>query len=289
MTDNKTNIFSSQIYTAAEVAEMVNSHSKELFGVDFGICSNWYNDDSFFEEVMSNIHNEADIDTAINLINQAQYIQTNMTHDPNVCFRYGTYKEYIPRVENLKEKLYGIRDRELRSRKILENRQQMMSEWTSNSTAPAHYTATDCQPVNTNEVVETSTTEYHLADLKLDVRNHILIDDDKRYNEFISIIKGPINEWIEKHRLQDWNVVRFVCRLHGILSKNSSMEVFAFFLEKIGLGDSIRILNNMKKRKDANDKEAIKKTALYRNKIFWKLKNDAKKIEEFLSDFIEES
>ena len=152
---------------------------------------------------MFNIRSEADINKTIDLITQAQELQTNMTHHPNVCYRYDKYEEYIPRVTNLKEKLYGIRDRVLKSRETLESRQKLMSEWISNSTAPAHNSATDSQTVNTNEIVEPSTAEYRLADLPENVRNQILIDDDKRYNEFISILQGPIKEWINKHRLQD--------------------------------------------------------------------------------------
>ena len=142
-------------------------------------------------------------------------------------------------------------------------------------------TSQTCQPTfSTDESVM-----YHLNDLPLDVQKQILITDDMVYSDFVTTMCGPVKDWIAERRLQDWNVVRFICRLRGIVTRKCSLSIFGRLLERIGLGNQE---NNMKQRSDANDKNAL---VVYddltnRNAKYYYLRKDGKEVEELLSDII---
>ena len=127
---------------------------------------------------------------------------------------------------------------------------------------------------------------YHLDDLPEEVKNQILITDDKVYSDFVTTMCGPVKGWIDKRRLQDWNVVRFICRLRGIVTRKCSLSIFGKLLERIGLGNQE---NNMKQRSDANDKNALEAydevTASNKQK-YYRLRKDGKEVEKLLSDVI---
>jgi hypothetical protein len=125
-----------------------------------------------------------------------------------------------------------------------------------------------------------------LNDLPLDVQKQILITDDKVYSDFVTTMRGPIKVWIDKRRLQDRNVVRFVCRLRGIVTRKCSLSIFGKLLERIGLGNQE---NNMKQRQDANKDERLNDyDDPERKQYFWQLKKDGDAVEALLKPIIDQ-
>ncbi len=289
----------SKIYSAKELSEMFNTHSAEFFRVDIGLCTDWYTNDDFIEEMMSYVVDEKRMDELIKfiLLKQEQQI---CKHHPKVCYRVPDERKYAPHVPDLSTKLDAMRVRVLHEREVNAKLKEMESMWMTTSTEVSStdnvelvtnaITDTPSEPSETNPPVFTNCSEgeppmYHLADLPDDVQKQILINDDKVYTEFVVTLKGPVKKWIEKHRLQDWNVVRFICRLRGVVASKCSTHIFGKFLEKIGLGNQE---DNMKKRKDANDPNALiayDSSPKMGDKL-WKLRKDGKEVEDLLDDVI---
>ena len=285
-------------YSAKELGEMINTHPVELFNVDIAACTDWYRNDDYMEEMMSYVVEENKIDTLIEFIRTMQEYQTTNEHHPKVCYRVPDERKYVPYVEDLNEKLCAMRVRVLHAREIEARMEEMKKRWSSMSTTttgvslavspakPLNVDKSETQPpVFTDDSID-NTIDYHLDDLPQDVRNQILIDEDAKYSLFVNALHGPVKTWIDKKRLQDWNVVRFVCRIRGIVAKHCSLKIFGRFLEHIGLGNQE---NNMKQRQDANDNNAIiaYKDPKNTNSKFFRLKKDGKEIEELLADVID--
>lgn len=256
-----------RLYTAKELGEMMNTHPEQMFNVDIGECTFWYTNDDYMEEIMSYIVEEERIDGLIEFIRMTQEYQTISLHHPKVCYRVTDERKYVPYVEDLNERLCAMRVRVLHAREVEARMEELKKRWsalsitTTNTSSlavpPAKPSPSErsetLPPVFSDESTD-NTTDYHLKDLPRDVRSQILIVEDKRYSQFVKALLGPVKEWIDKNRMQDWNVVRFVCRLRGIVAKSCSLNIFGRFLEHIGLGNQE---NNMKQRKDANDKNAL--------------------------------
>lgn len=284
--DNITNnnfFISTNRFSANEIAEMVNSHSNLLFDVDLGFCTDWYRNVDYMEDIISKVNSTEDIDLFINLLLLKQDQQTNTENHPKVCYRVTDERKFAPYVNDLATKLDAIRTRVLHNREIQKQLNDMKQTWCSTQTTPTDFRRSD----NTEPPAFANPTEeaFHMEDLPKDVRKHFLLKDNKLYSMFVSAIKGPIKDWISKHRLQDWNVVRFICMLRGIVTRKCPMEAFGLFLEYIGLGNQ---LNNMKKRSDANSANAI---LVYddpnKKNSIWKLKLDGDEVEKILNEVIE--
>lgn len=285
----------SKTYSAKELGEMANLHPAELLHVDIGLCTDWYTNDDFMEEMMSYVVDEKRMDELIRFI-LLKHEQQICKHHPKVCYRVPDERKYAPYVLDLSTKLDAMRVRVLHEREVNAKLKEMESIWMTTSTEMSStenvelvtnvITDASSEPNETNPPVfsDSSSGEqplYLISDLPDDVQKQILINDDKVYTEFVVTLKGPVKIWIEKHRLQDWNVVRFICRLRGIVASKCSTHIFGKLLEKIGLGNQE---DNMKKRKDANDPNAL---VAYDNPPkmgdkYYCLRNDGKKVEGLL-------
>lgn len=287
-------------YSAKELADMMNTHPEELFNVDIAACTDWYTNEDYLEELMSYVVDEERIDSLIEFIRMMHEYQTINQHHPKVCHPVPDKRKYAPYVEDLNEKLCAIRVRVLHAREVAAQMEEMKKRWSAMSTTatcrssleahPAqhlHYEQCETQPPSFSDDSTDNTIDYHMDDLPNDVRSQILIEEDTRYSLFVNDLLGPVKEWVDRHRKQDWNVVRFICRLRGIVAKHCSLNIFGRFLEHIGLGNQE---SNMKQRKDANDKNALiayddPKNV---NSKFFRLKREGKEIEELLADVIDE-
>ena len=286
-------------YSAKELGEMMNNCPLQLFNVDIAACTDWYTNDDYMEEMLSYVVEEQKIDNMIEFILMKHEYQTVTEHHPKVCYRVADERKYVPYVEDLNMKLEAMRVRVLHSREVAARMEEMKKRWASATTSTAKTSSVavplsdpsaaeknETKPPSFDDDSTDSTVEYHLSDLPSDVRSKILIYDDKKYTVFVIALRGPVKEWIDNHRLQDWNVVRFICRLRNIVEKRCSIRIFGSFLKHIGLGNQ---KNNMKQRQDANDKNAL--TAYDDSKAvnpnFFKLRKDGKEVEELLADVIE--
>ena len=256
-------------YSAKELGEMANTHPAELFHVDMGLCTDWYTNDDFLEEMMSYVVDEKRMDELI---------------------------KFIPYVVDLSTKLDAMRVRVLHEREVNAKLKEMELMWMTTSTEMSStenvdiainaVTNTSSEPSETNPPVFSDSSceeqpHYHIEDLPYDVQKQILINDDKVYTEFVVTLKGPVRKWIEKHHLQDWNVVRFICRLRGIVATKCSISIFGKLLGIIGLDNQE---DNMKKRKDANDPNALiaYDSSPKMRDNFWKLRKDGNEVEGLL-------
>lgn len=280
-------------FSAKEVGEMINTHPGKLFRVDIGLCTDWYTNDEYMEEIISYIEDEKNMELLIKYILLKQEQQTCVEHHPKVCCRVTDDRKYAPFVADLSSKLDAMRVRELHRREIGAKLKEMEEMWSSSITddsidndkqSVANTLTNKTTPPIFKEKSEGVAPQYHIADLPQDVQNHILLSDDKTYSLFVNTLKGPVKKWIDKKRLQDWNVVRFICRLRGIVTTKCSLNIFGLFLEKIGLGNQE---NNMKQRQDANDRNALIAYAAQKRDTFWQLRKDGKEVEELLADVIE--
>ena len=278
-------------YSAKELGEMMNTHPDQLFNINLEECTDWFANDDYMEEMLSYVKDEKRIDELIEILCLKHEAAVCNRH-PKVCYRVTDERKYAPYVDDLDIKLDAMRVRILHKREIDTRLEEMKMRWAS--------TTTDESPKsdNKNENIYNQTTppaftantdsgtiEYRMDDLPEDVRDQILIANDALYAEFVTTLKGPVKNWIDKNRLQDWNVVRFICRLRGLVAKSCSMSIYGRFLEKIGLGNQE---NNMKQRQDANDKNALIAYDDPNNRKFQYhyLKQDGKKVEELLCDII---
>ena len=282
-------------YSAQEIGNIMNTKPLELMKLNIGFLTRWY-DCEFIEEILRSVEKEPNIQILMTLIVVRWQRQVDERH-PKVCRFDPLTRTWKPYVENLQDKLNEVFERVKAYRKHKEEERQMEEQWElmfggkeQNTIIPIKTDIPACN--NENECDSTrfmsqpnAEIEYWLNDLPIDVKNHILIEDDKLYSDFVVTLKGPVKQWIDKHNLKDWNVVRFICRLRGIVSRKCSLRIFGTFLEKIGLGNQE---NNMKQRKDANNDSFLNDYDDPRKKqYFWKLKRDGDAIEKELNPIIE--
>lgn len=293
MTNHNTNNKIDKI-SAQELALMVNQKSVDLFSVDIAKCTDWYKNDDYMEETMSYIEDDQKMDEFIGYVLLLQEHETCIEHNPRVCYRVIDERKYAPYIDDLAQKLEAIRIRVHHKREIDARLAEMQARWaasTSISCSAVSHTAQTLSSIS--EPILSSTTcttsnisaQYHIKDLPQDVQNNLFITDDLLYSDFVETLKGPVCDWVSKHNQQDWNVVRFICKLRGIVSKKCSIPLFAKFLSKLGLGNQE---HNMKKRQDANNSDALVSYDLpsKNNDRFWQLKIDGKVVEELLEDII---
>ena len=275
-------------FDSTRLADTIN-HDLKSIPLD-QMCMATHNYDiMFIEKVLNAIELQADIDRFVALLKIRWKIDVSNNRMEVVKLNTETklYEPYHPQFENdvdaIAEKIRQKRELELSLKKLLEEWNEVrheMSSTTTQANMPSEISQTSLPTFSSDESVI-----YHLDDLPTDVQNQILITDDKVYSDFVTTMRGPVKSWIDKRRLQDWNVVRFVCRLRGIVTRKCSLSIFGKLLERIGLGNQE---NNMKQRSDANDKNALVAydDLTNRNPKYNYLRKDGSDVEELLSDVI---
>lgn len=275
-------------FDSEQLANIINHDIKNI--PLYNMCMATHNYDvMIIENVMNAIEFQHNIDHFAGILKTCWKI--DVAHNRPEVVRLDTktqqYEPYNPdftsRVDAIVEKIRQTRELEQSLRKQMEEWEVAQHKASSHTQIPiaSPETSQTTQPTfDANETVE-----YHLEDLPKDVRDQILITDDKVYSEFVTTMCGPVKGWIDKRRLQDWNVVRFVCRLRGIVTRKCSLAIFGKLLERIGLGNQE---NNMKQRSDASDKNALVAydDLTNKNPKYYYLRKDGKEVEELLSDVI---
>ena len=283
-------------YSAQEIGNIMNTKPLELMKMNIGYLTRWY-DCEFIEEILRSVEKEPNIQILMTLIVVRWQRQVDERH-PKVCRFDPLTRTWKPYVENLRDKLNEVFERVKAYRKHKEEERQMEEQWELMFGGKEQKTIipikTDIPSFKNDKGWDSTQVksqpntdiEYWLNDLPIDVRNHIRIEDDKLYSDFVVILKGPVKQWIRKHNLKDWNVVRFICRLRGIVSTKCSLHIFGKFLEKIGLGNQE---SNMKQRKDANKDSVLNDYDDPKKKqYFIQLKRDGDAIEKELKPIIEQ-
>ncbi len=283
-------------YSAQEIGNIMNTKPLELMKMNIGVLTRWYNCE-FIEEILRCVEEEPNIQILMTLIVVRWQRQVDERH-PNVCRFDPSTRTWKPYVENLRDKLKEVFERVKAYRKHKEEERQMEEQWElmfggkeQKTIIPIKTDIPSCKNDKDWDSIRVKSQpntdiEYCLDDLPTEVKNHILIEDDKLYSNFVVTLKGPVKQWIDKHNLKDWNVVRFICRLRGIVSRKCSLRIFGKFLEKIGLGNQE---SNMKQRQDANNDSFLKDyDDPKKKKDFWRLKRDGDAIEKELKPIIEQ-
>jgi hypothetical protein len=273
-------------YSAKELGEMMNTHPDQLFCIDIAACTDWFTNDDYMEEMLSYVHDEERIDGLIQIL-RTTHRYLLLKGNPKICYRVKDERKWAPYVEDLNEKLCAMRIRILQYREVKAELEEMKLRWSKASMSTSE--AISANSENTDNTQPPSFTnssggenvQYHLSDLPQNVSNKILITTDEVYSEFVDTLKGPVNNWIAERRKQDWNVVRFICILRGIVARKCSTPIFANLLEIIGLGKQYDII---KKRKDANDPSALiaYDSPLCSDDPYQDLRNDGKEVEALL-------
>ena len=271
----------------------MNTKPLDLMKMDIGNLTRWY-DCEFIEEILRYIEKEPDIKMLMTLIVVRWQRQVDERHQ-QVCHYDPSTRSWVPYVENLQDKLNIVFERVKLYRKHKEEERQTEERWKlmfgvqelnttpRQSISPA-YLLSKTESLHP-ELPPQIDTEYRLDDLPEDVKKHILIEDNQLYSDFVVTLKGPVHKWISKHHLKDWNVVRFICRLRGIVTRKCSLHIFGKFLDKIGLGNQE---SNMKQRKDANNDAFMRDyDDPHKKQNFWQLKRDGDAIEKELKPIIE--
>lgn len=276
------------LFDSEQLANTINHDIKNI--PIYNMCLATHNYDvMFIENVMNSIEIQANIDRFAKVLKTCWKIDVADNRLEVVWLNTKTrqYEPYNPdftsRVDAMVEKIRQTRELKRSLQKQIEEWEGAQHKSSSHTKIPITSSATSqtTQPTfNADESVE-----YHLDDLPKDIKDQMLITDDKVYSDFVSTMCGPVKGWIDKRRLQDWNVVRFVCRLRGIVTLKCSLAIFGKLLERIGLGNQE---NNMKQRGDANDKNAMVAydDLTNRNPKYYYLRKDGKEVEELLSDVI---
>lgn len=289
LTNNyKINKESLALFDSARLADTVNHDIENIPIANMCLATHNY-DIMFIEDVLNAIELQADIDRFAGILKTCWKIDVanNRIEVVKLNIKTKIYEPYHPQfeiqVDAIVEKIRHKRELEQSLKKQVEEWNYLRNE-----------TSSTTQTIISSEISQTSlpnfSTEesvlYHLDDLPEEVKNQILITDDKVYSDFVTTMCGPVKGWIDKRRLQDWNVVRFICRLRGIVTRKCSLSIFGKLLERIGLGNQE---NNMKQRSDANDKNALETydevTASNKQK-YYRLRKDGKEVEKLLSDVI---
>ena len=277
------------LFDSVQLADTIN-HDIEKIPIAH-LCLATHNYDlMFIEEVLNAIELQADIDrfAAILKIRWKIDVADNRMEVVRLNTETKLYEPYQPQFENkvdaIVEKIRQKRELELSLKRQFEEWNAVRHEMSSTTTqtiVPSEISQTSLPTFSTDESVM-----YHLGELPSDVQDQMLITDDKVYSDFVTTMCGPVKSWIDKHHKKDWNVVRFVCRLRGIVTRKCSLSIFGKLLEKIGLGNQE---NNMKQRKDANKDERLNDyDDPKRKQYFWQLKKDGDEVEALLKPIIDQ-
>ena len=276
------------LFDSAQLADTIN-YDIENIPINHMCLATHNYDIMFIEDVLNAIELQADIDRFAGILKTCWKIDVanNRIEVVKLNIKTKIYEPYHPQFE---DKVDAIVEKIRHKRELEQSLKKQVEEWNY----LRNETSSTTQTIISSEISQTSlpnfSTEesvlYHLDDLPEEVKNQILITDDKVYSDFVTTMCGPVKGWIDKRRLQDWNVVRFICRLRGIVTRKCSLSIFGKLLERIGLGNQE---NNMKQRSDANDKNALEAydevTASNKQK-YYRLRKDGKEVEKLLSDVI---
>ena len=285
---NTKNKESFPLFDSEQLANIINHDIKNIPFYNMCLATHNY-DVMFVENVMNAIELQADIDRFAGILKTCWKI--DVAHNRPEVVRLNTKThQYEPYNHDFTSRVDAIVEKIRQTRELEQSLQKQMEEWERAQHKASSHTHIPIVSPETNQTDlptfrDDEPTEYHLDDLPMDVKKQILITNDKVYSDFVSTMCGPVKGWIDKHRLQDWNVVRFVCRLRGIVTRKCSLAIFGKLLERIGLGNHENI---MKHRKDASDTNALVAydDLTNRNPKYFYLRKDGKKIEELLSEVI---
>ncbi len=276
------------LFDSEQLADTINHDIKKMPIAQMCLVTHNY-DILFIEKVLDAIELQADIDRFAGILKICWKIDVANNRMEVVRLNTETklYEPYHPQFEN---KVDAIVEKIRQKRELEQSLKKQLEEWND----IRHETASTTQTIITSDISLTSqltfttdeSVEYHLEDLPEDVQRQILITDDKVYSDFVITMCGPVKSWIDKHRKQDWNVVRFICRLRGVVTRKSSLSIFGRLLEGIGLGNQE---SNMKQRQDANNDERLKDyDDPKRKQYFWQLKKDGDEVEALLRPIIDQ-
>ena len=271
------------LFDSEQLANIINHDIKNIPFNQMCMATHNY-DLMFIESVMKAIVLQADIDRFAKILKTCWKIDVADYRLEVVRLNTKTH-QYEPYYPHFEENVDAIVEKIRQTRELRMSLQKQMEEWESSHTqipiASSETNQTTQPTFNADESVE-----YHLDDLPKDVKNQIMISNDILYSNFVLTLQGPINLWIGNHHKKDWNVVRFICRLRGIVTRTCSIHIFAKLLELINLGNQE---NNMKQRQDANKESNLKDyDDPNKKQKFWKLKKDGDDVEEMLKDIIDQ-
>ncbi len=274
-----------------ELAELISHDPMKILEIDIAVATHYYNVE-YIGQILNQVELLADVDRLIGLI-QTQW-QLDVCDCRQQVVKYDpAAKDYVPILEDLPEKLTRIRQKIEKRLQLKALRAKQMEEWKVAHTSTATQTQSEPADVKNqteapqfaeeNQTPQEDEVVYHLADLTdEEVRNNILLKTDQQYTCLVQDMRGPVKRWIDKHRFQDLNVVKFTLAKHYIIARNTSVRIYAKMIKHLipSYGDQEE---NIKKRKDANQKNW---ETYENNKDFWKLKNDVKTVEECLANTI---
>lgn len=273
-------------YSAKELTEVLKTSPKVFMMLDLKVQTNAWNLDYIFD-FLYYIRDVKQIDFMI------VWFTSQWTKDKGVhsSFTNASNKNLIQELRDFEDNLANVKQlvmekivQEEADKELLKQYEGLFGGVTvTSSSVLGDRNQTDVPAFDNPQATEQP--KYHLDDLPEDVKNQFLISNDALYSDFVETVKGPVKEWIDKHHKQDWNVVRFICRLRLIVARKCSMAIFGKFLEKIGLGNQE---SNMKQRKDANNDKYLEEYDDPKKKqYFWQLKKDGDAIEKELQSIID--
>ena len=289
---NNKSIINTESFTLFDSAQLADTINNDIENIPIAhLCLATHNYDiMFIEKVLNAIELQADIDRFAAILKTRWKIDVSDNRIEVVRLNTETqlYEPYNPQFESkvdaIVEKIRQKRELELSLKRQLEEWNEVrhgMLSTTTQTIVPSEISQTSQPTFSTDESII-----YHFDDLPSDVQKQMLITDDKVYSEFVTTMCGPVKKWIDDHHKQDWNVVRFVCRLRGIVTRKCSISIFGKLLERIGLGNQE---NNMKQRKDANNDERLNDyDNPKRKQYFWQLKKDGDDVEALLKPIIDQ-
>jgi len=289
---NNKSIINTESFTLFDSAQLADTINNDIENIPIAhLCLATHNYDiMFIEKVLNAIELQADIDRFAAILKTRWKIDVSDNRIEVVRLNTETqlYEPYNPQFESkvdaIVEKIRQKRELELSLKRQLEEWNEVrhgMLSTTTQTIVPSEISQTSQPTFSTDESII-----YHFDDLPSDVQKQMLITDDKVYSDFVTTMCGPVKKWIDDHHKQDWNVVRFVCRLRGIVTRKCSISIFGKLLERIGLGNQE---NNMKQRKDANNDERLNDyDNPKRKQYFWQLKKDGDDVEALLKPIIDQ-
>ena len=280
------------LFGNGELAELISHDPMKILEIDIAVATHYYNVE-YIGQILNQVELLADVDRLIGLI-QTQWEldvcdcrQQVVKYDPAA-------KDYVPILEDLPEKLTRIRQKIEKRLQLKALRAKQMEEWKVAHTSTATQTQSEPADVKNqteapqfaeeNQTPQEDEVVYHLADLTdEEVRNNILLKTDQQYTCLVQDMRGPVKRWIDKHHLQDLNVVKFTLAKHYIIARKTSVRIYAKMIKYLipSYGDQEE---NIKKRKDANQRnwETYEKDSKC-----WQLKKDVEQVEECLANTIQ--
>lgn len=273
-------------YSAKELTEVLKTSPQVFMTLDLKVQTNAWNLDYIFE-FLYHIRDVKQIDFMI------VWFTSRWTKDKGVhnSFTNASDKNLIQELHDFEDDLTNVKQLVLEKIVQEEADKALLKQYEglfggvseTSSSVLGDRNQTDIPAFDNPQATEH--VKYHLDDLPEDVKKQFLISNDALYSDFVETLKRPVKEWIDKHHKQDWNVVRFICRLRLIVARKCSMAIFGKFLEKIGLGNQE---SNMKQRKDANnDKYLDEYDDPKKKQYFWQLKKDGDAIAKELQSIID--